>query len=65
METGIYGERANIVRDKVYNNFDDVKLDKEALQDFFAYEALNLVDEKFRIKKSKKQQEAEFVLMRM
>ena len=61
LETGIYGERANIVRDKVYNNFDEVKLDKEALQDFFAYEALNLVDEKFRIKKSKKQQEAEFV----
>ena len=61
LETGIYGERANIVRDKVYTNFDEVKLDKEALQDFFAYEALNLVDEKFRIKKSKKQQEAEFV----
>ena len=59
LETGIYGERANIVRDKVYNNCEDVKLDKEALQDYFAYEALNLVDNKFRIKKSKKQAEAE------
>ena len=59
LETGIYGERANIVREKVYNNCEDVKLDKEALQDYFAYEALNLVDSKFRIKKSKKQTEAE------
>ena len=59
LETGIYGERANIVRAKVYNNCEDVKLDKEALQDYFAYEALNLVDSKFRIKKSKKQTEAE------
>ena len=59
LETGIYGERANIVREKVYNNCEEVKLDKEALQDYFAYEALNLVDNKFRIKKSKKQAEAE------
>ena len=29
------------------------------MQDYFAYEALNLVDSKFRIKKSKKQTEAE------
>ena len=62
LNTGVYGDKATIVHDKVYNNCDDVKLDKEALQDFFAYEALNLVDEKFRIKKSKKkQQEAELV----
>ena len=61
LDTGIYGEKANIVRENVYNNFDEVKLDKEALQDYFAYEALHLVDEKFRIKKSKKQQESEFV----
>ncbi len=60
METGIYGERQNIVRDKVYNNCDEVKLDKEALQDYFAYEALNLVDKKFRIKKSKKQEQMDF-----
>ena len=60
METGIYGERQNIVRDKVYNNCDEVKLDKEALQDYFAYEALNLVDKKFRIKKSKKQEQMNF-----
>ena len=59
LETGIYGDHANIVREKVYNNCEEVKLDKEALQDYFAYEALNLVDSKFRIKKSKKQAEAE------
>ena len=59
LETGIYGERATVVRDKVYNNCQEVKLDKEALQDYFAYEALNLVDNKFRIKKSKKQEEQE------
>ena len=59
LDTGVYGERANIVRDKVYNDFDEVKLDKEALQDYFAYEALNLIDKKFRIKKSKKQKETE------
>ena len=62
LETGIYGERANVVRDKVYNNCEEVKLDKEALQDYFAYEALNLVDKKFRIKKSKKQEEQEIEL---
>ena len=62
LETGIYGERANVVRDKVYNNCEEVKLDKDALQDYFAYEALNLVDKKFRIKKSKKQEEQEIEL---
>ena len=60
LETGIYGERANIVRENVYNNCDEVKLDKEAFQEYFAFEALNLVDSKFRIKKSKKQAELEF-----
>ena len=60
VETGIYGERANIVRDKIYNNYEEVKLDKEALQEYFAYEALNLIDSKFRIKKSKKQEELEY-----
>ena len=59
VETGIYGERKNIVRENVYNNCEEVKLDKAALQDYFAYEALNLIDQKFRIKKSKKQQEQE------
>ena len=62
LETGMYGERANVVRDKVYNNCEEVKLDKDALQDYFAYEALNLVDKKFRIKKSKKQEEQEIEL---
>ena len=59
VETGIYGERKSVIREKVYNNSNEVKLDKEALQDYFAYEALNLIDKKFRIKKSKKQQEQE------
>jgi hypothetical protein len=59
VETGIYGDRKNVVREKVYNNSEEVKLDKVALQDYFAYEALNLIDKKFRIKKSKKQQEQE------
>jgi hypothetical protein len=60
VDTGIYGERANIVKDKVYNNYDEVKLDRETLQEYFAFEALNLIDSKFRIKKSKKQMELEF-----
>ena len=59
LDTGIYGERAMVVRENVYNNCNEVKLDKEALQEYFAYEALNLVDSKFRIKKSKKQAESE------
>ena len=59
LDTGIYGERAMVVRENVYNNCNEVKLDKEALQEYFAYEALNLVDSKFRIKKSKKQAELE------
>lgn len=56
-DTGIYGDRQPVIRDKVYHNAEEVKLDKEEIQDYFAYEALNLVDKKFRIKKSKKQEE--------
>ena len=32
--------------EKIYNNVDEVRLDNAALQNFFAYEALNLVDSK-------------------
>ena len=59
--TGVYGERQSIVREKVYNNIDDVKLDKDVLQEYFAYDALNLIDHKFRIKKSKKKEETEIM----
>ena len=45
--------------DKIYNSSDEVKLDKPALQDFFAYEALNVVDKNFRIKQKKKNEEIE------
>ena len=61
LDTGIYGERQSIVREKVYNNCDEVKLDKDTLQEYFAYDALNLIDNKFRIKKSKKQEETEIL----
>lgn len=59
-ETDAYGERQQVVRSNVYNNSDEVKLDRDSLIDYFAYEALNLVDKKFRIKKSKKQLEMEY-----
>ena len=45
--------------EKVYNSSEEVKLDKAALQDFFAYEALNVVDKNFRIKQKKKNEEIE------
>lgn len=61
LDTGIYGERQSIVREKVYNNCDEVKLDKDTLQEYFAYDALNLIDNKFRIKKSKKKEETEIL----
>ena len=51
------GDKMNTIHEKIYNNSDDVKLDKEALQDFWAFEALNVVNKNFRIKKSKKEDE--------
>ena len=50
----------NTTPEKIYNESNQVKLDKAALQDFFAYEALNVVDKNFRIKKKKKKEEIEF-----
>jgi hypothetical protein len=46
-------EKIDLTPSKIYNNADEVKLDKAALQDYFAYEALNVVDKNFRIKKKK------------
>ena len=51
------GDKMNTIHEKIYNNIDDVKLDKEALQDCWAFEALNVVNKNFRIKKSKKEDE--------
>ena len=48
------------IPEKIYNNSNEVKLDKSALQDLFAYEALNVVDKNFRIKKKKKNEEINF-----
>ena len=53
------GEKVDSLPEKLYNNCNEVKLDKAALQDFFAYEALNVVDKNFRIKKKKKNDEFE------
>ena len=50
----INGEKLEAIPEKLYNNSNEVKLDKAALQDFFSYEALDLVDKNFRIKKKKK-----------
>ena len=51
------GDKLSAIPEKIYNNCDEVKLDKASLQDYFAYEALNVVDKNFRIKKSKKEEE--------
>ena len=45
--------------EKIYNNVDEVRLDNAALQNFFAYEALNVVHENFKLKKNKKKEEVE------
>ena len=55
--TNVEGEK--IIPEKIYNEADDVKLDKESLQDFYAFEALNVINKNFRIKKSKKENETE------
>ena len=55
----INGEKLEAIPEKLYNNSNEVKLDKAALQDFFSYEALDLVDKNFRIKKKKKHEEFE------
>ena len=57
--TTINGEKLEVTPEKLYNNSNEVKLDKAALQDFFSYEALDLVDKNFRIKKKKKYEEVE------
>ena len=46
-------DKIDLTPEKIYNNVDEVKLDKASLQDYFAYEALNVVDKNFRIKKKK------------
>ena len=53
----INGEKMETITEKIYNNSDEVILDKGSLQDFFAYEALHVVDKNFRIKKKKKNDE--------
>ena len=52
------GDKMGVIPEKIYNNADEVKLDKESLQDFWAFEALNVINKNFRIKKSKKENEA-------
>ena len=48
------GDKMSIIPEKIYNDSEEVKLDKAALQDFWAYEALNVINKNFRTKKSKK-----------
>ena len=55
-------EKMSVIPEKVYNKADDVKLDQAALQEYFAYEALNVVNKHFRIKKKKNEEELEMVL---
>ncbi len=53
------GDKMEAIPEKIYNNYEEVRLDKGSLQDFFAYEALHVVDKNFRIKKKKKNEEVE------
>ena len=39
--------------EKIYKELDEIRLDKSALQDYFAYEALHVADQNFRLKKKK------------
>ena len=55
----VSNEKAANIPEKIYNDSNEVKLDKAALQDCFAYEALNVVDKNFRIKKKKKNEEVD------
>ena len=52
-------DKLNSTPEKIYNNADEVKLDKASLQDYFAYEALHVVDKNFRIKKKKTSEDFE------
>ena len=52
-------DKLNSTPKKIYNNADEVKLDKASLQDYFAYEALHVVDKNFRIKKKKTSEDFE------
>ena len=52
-------DKLNSTPEKIYNNADEVKLDKASLQDYFAYEALHVVDKNFRIKKKKTSEDLE------
>jgi hypothetical protein len=54
-------EKMGVIPEKIYNKAEDVKLDQAALQEYFAYEALNVVNEHFRIKKKKKDEELDIV----
>ena len=59
--TNVEGDnnKMSVIPEKIYNNLEEVKLDQAALQDYFAYEALNVVNNNFRIKKKKKDEELE------
>jgi len=43
--------KLSFLNEKIYNNPDEVKLDKGALQEYFFYDVLNLVNKNFKIKK--------------
>ena len=53
-----FGENNN----KMYNEIDEIKLDKEELQNYFAYETLNIIDKNFRIKPKKKKEYETFLI---
>ena len=59
--TNVEGDnnKMSVIPEKIYNDLEEVKLDQAALQDYFAYEALNVVNNNFRIKKKKKDEELE------
>jgi hypothetical protein len=46
-------------QEKIYEKPEDIKLDKEVLQKYFAYEAYNTIHNNFRYKKPKKENEIE------
>ena len=38
---------------KLYNELNEIRLDKEELKEYFAYEIMNVVEQNFRIKNRK------------
>lgn len=58
--TNLDAEKYAPFPERIYNDFEEVKLDKSILQEYFDYEAFDVVNNNFKIKKQKKPEEIEF-----